>query len=167
MEQETLYHALACPRRRLVLSYAAHDAAGKEARPSYIIGTVRRLLEGVPVSGGQGQAMLDRLEGERPAVELAASYLCGSRAPAVEAAYRKYQDDERLLAARNGRLSRGPLTDPRTIDGLYGSAVNLTASRVDRFYSCRISACAPSPAGRRGSPRRRRARLSTMCWKTA
>lgn len=139
MEQETLYHALACPRRRLVLSYAAHDAAGKEARPSYIIGTVRRLLEGVPVSGGQGQAMLDRLEGERPAVELAASYLCGSRAPAVEAAYRKYQDDERLLAARNGRLSRGPLTDPRTIDGLYGSAVNLTASRVDRFYSCRFS----------------------------
>lgn len=139
MEQETLYHAFACPCRRLLLSYASHDAAGKEVRPSYIIGTVRRLLEGVPFSGGQGQAMLDRLEAERPAVELAAAYLCGSRGPAVNAAYRKYQDDERLLAARSGRTSRGPLTDPRTVDGLYGSAVNLTASRVDRFYSCRFA----------------------------
>lgn len=139
MEQETLYHALACPRTRLLLSYAAHDAAGREARPSYLVGTVRRLLEGVPFTIGQSQSLRDRLEGERPAVELAASYFCGSRDPAVLAAYQKYREDPRLLAARDGRLTRGPLTDPRTIDGLYGRAVNLTASRVDQFYSCRFS----------------------------
>lgn len=139
MEQETLYHALSCPRSRLLISYAAHDAAGKEARPSYLIRTVRRLLDGVPFLVGREYALADRLEAERPAVELAAAYFCGSREPAVLAAYQKYRDDGRLLAARQGRLERGPLTDPRTVDGLYGRSVNLTASRVDRFYSCRFA----------------------------
>lgn len=139
MEQETLYHAFACPRTQLLVSYATHDAAGKETRPSYLIGTIRRLLEGVPFSSGQGQALRDRLEAERPAVELAASYLCGSRDPAVVAAYARYSGDERLTAARNGWLSRGPLTRPETIDGLYGRSVQLTASRVDQFYSCRFA----------------------------
>lgn len=137
MEQETLYHALSCPRVRLLVSYAAHDAGSKEARPSYLVGTIRRLLEGVPF--GCGQAFEDRLEAERPALELAASYFCGNREPEVMAAYQKYREDPRLLAAHNGRLTRGPLTDPHTIDGLYGRSVNLTASRVDQFYSCRFA----------------------------
>lgn len=139
MEQETLYHALACPRERLILSYSTHDAAGKETRPSYLVGTIRRLLAGVPFACGQEQILRDRLEAERPAIELAAAHFCGNPSPAVAAAYQKYQNDERLLAARNGRLSRGPLTDPRTIAGLYGRDVNLTASRVDQFYSCRFA----------------------------
>ncbi len=139
MEQETLYHALSCPRSKLLLSYAVHDAAGKELRPSYLVGTIRRLLPGVPFVCGLQQMQYDRLEAERPALELAAAYLCGDRSPAVAAAYRKYQRDERLLAACGSRQSRGPLTDPRTIDGLYGKAVHLTASRVDRFYSCRFA----------------------------
>lgn len=139
MEQETLYHALACPRERLLLSYSTHDASGKESRPSYIIGTIRRLLTDVPFACGQEVIQRDRLEAERPAIELAAAHFCGNCLPAVEAAYQKYREDERLLTVQTSPNLRGPLTDPRTIDGLYGKDIGLTASRVDQFYSCRFA----------------------------
>ena len=153
MEQETLYHALACPRTRLLISYATHDGVGKEIQPSYLIGTVRKLLDGVPFACGQEPIQRDRLEAERPALALAAAYLCGSRTPAVEAAYRSYHADARLLAAGEYRQGRGPLTDSRTIDGLYGKAVNLTASRVDLFNSCRFAYL--MQYGLKAKPRRR------------
>lgn len=139
MEQETLYHAFACPRTRLLLSYATHDGAGKEIQPSYLVGTVRRLLPGVPFAFGEEEIQRDRLEAEGPALDLAAAYLCGSRTPAVTAAYRAFREDARLSAAGAGQRARGPLTDPATIDGLYGKTVHLTASRVDRFYACRFA----------------------------
>ncbi len=153
MEQETLYHAVACPRVRLLVSYATHDAAGKEARPSYFVGTLRRLLSGVPFAFGQEPVQRDRLEAGRPAFELAAAYLCGSRAPAVRAAYEAYQNDERLLAAQDTFRARGPLTDPCTIDGLYGESVSLAASRIDQFYSCQFAFF--MKYGLKAQPRRR------------
>lgn len=139
MEQETLYRALACPSDELLLSYHTADAAGGETRPSYFIGTVRSLLPGVPLDAYQAQSVRDRLQAERPAVELACAYLSGDRSPAVRAAYDFYQDDERVHRASAQRRGRGPLENLHTIEGLYGKHLNLTASRVDTFYSCRFA----------------------------
>lgn len=139
MEQETLYRALACPSDELLLSYHTADASGGETRPSYFIGTVRSLLPSVPLDVHQAQAMRDRLQAERPAVELACAYLSGDRTPAVRAAYDYYQADERVHRAAAQRRGRGPLENPHTIEGLYGKHLNLTASRVDTFYSCRFA----------------------------
>ncbi|MDO4270941.1 MAG: PD-(D/E)XK nuclease family protein [Eubacteriales bacterium] len=139
MEQETLYRALACPTEALLLSYHTLDAAGGEARPSYFVSTVKSLLPGVPFASHQAEHAADRLQAERPAVEAACAYLSGDRTAAVRAAYAYYQDDARVLEAARQRRGRGPLTSPHTIDGLYGKAMNLTASRVDTFYSCRFA----------------------------
>lgn len=139
MEQETLYRALACPTDELLLSWHLTDASGGETRPSYFIGTVQDLLPGVPFSAHQTETVRDRLQAERPAVELACAYLSGDRTAAVRAAYDYYRDDERVHNAAAQRRGRGPLVSPHTIDGLYGKSLNLTASRVDTFYSCRFA----------------------------
>lgn len=136
MEQETLYRALSCPSEELLLSWHSSDAGGGETRPSYFIGTVRSLLPGVSVTTHRTETVRDRLEAERPAVELACAYLSGDRTPAVTAAYAFYQNDERVLAAAQQRRTRGPLTERATIDGIYGKNLNLTASRVDKFFTC-------------------------------
>ena len=139
MEQETLYRALACPTDELLLSWHLTDASGGESRPSYFVGTVQDLLPGVPVSAHQTETVRDRLQAERPAVELACAYLSGDRTAAVRAAYDYYKDDDRIQNAAAQKRGRGPLVSPHTIDGLYGKSLNLTASRVDTFYSCRFA----------------------------
>ena len=139
MEQETLYRALACPTDELLLSWHLTDASGGESRPSYFVGTVQDLLPGVPVSAHQTETVRDRLQAERPAVELACAYLSGDRTAAVCAAYDYYKDDDRIQNAAAQKRGRGPLVSPHTIDGLYGKSLNLTASRVDTFYSCRFA----------------------------
>lgn len=139
MEQETLYRALACPTDELLLSWHLTDASGGETRPSYFAGTVQDLLPGVPFSAHQTETVRDRLQAERPAVELACAYLSGDRTAAVRAAYDYYKDDERVHNAAAQKRGRGPLVSPHTIDGLYGKSLNLTASRVDTFYSCRFA----------------------------
>ena len=115
------------------------DAAGGETRPSYFVGVVRGLLPDVLFSTHQTETAQDRLQAERPAVEMACAYLSGDRTAAVRAAYGFYRDDERVHHAAQQRRGRGPLTSPHTIEGLYGKSLNLTASRVDTFYSCRFA----------------------------
>lgn len=139
MEQEMLYRALACPTEELLLSWYTHDAAGKETRPSYFINVVKELLPGVPVLSHLTDARRDRLEAERPAIELACNYLSGDRGGAVRAAYDFYQNDERVRRAAEQKRGRGPLTNPATIAQLYGETVHLNATRVDTFYSCRFA----------------------------
>ena len=139
MEQETLYRALACPTEELLLTWHMSDAVGGETRPSYFVGVVRGLLPDVLFSTHQTETAQDRLQAERPAVEMACAYLSGDRTAAVRAAYGFYRDDERVHHAAQQRRGRGPLTSPHTIEGLYGKSLNLTASRVDTFYSCRFA----------------------------
>ncbi|MGE4549038.1 MAG: PD-(D/E)XK nuclease family protein [Intestinibacillus sp.] len=139
MEQELIYRALACPAETLLLSYHTADAAGAETRPSYLIGGIRSMLEGVPVDSSAAQDGAYRLEADRPAVELACAALSGTDSPAVRAAYEFFKADERVRRAAAQRLARGPLTRRDTVAALYGKELNLTASRVDKFYSCRFA----------------------------
>ena len=153
MEQELLYRALACPTDSLMLCWHETDAGGADARPSFLIGAVRELLAGVPVSSHAAEGGRDRLEAERPCVELACAYLSGADTPAAQAAYARYADDPRVRRASGARAARGPLTGRDTVAGLYGARLNLTASRVDAFYSCRFSFF--MRYGLRAKPRRR------------
>ena len=100
---------------------------------------MRELLPDVPFSTHRTETVRDRLQAERPAVELACAYLSGDRTAAVRAAYDYYKDDERVKNAQAQRRGRGPLSSPHTLAGLYGKSLNLTASRVDTFYSCRFA----------------------------
>lgn len=133
MEQETIYKALACPTECLLLSCHAADAAGKEARPSYLLRQFAARLPGLPDEAVDPAR--DCLEAERPARELA----CTGREsadPAARAAYRHYIGDAALRRALDAPRARGPLTERATIDGLFGQRISLTASRADAYRSC-------------------------------
>lgn len=139
MEQETLYRALSCPTKEMLLSWHENDASGVETRQSYFIGVVKNLLPGVAASSHTTDTPKDRLQAERPAIELACAWLSGDRSPDVCAAYGFYKNDKRVLKAASQRRTRGPVANPQTVEGLYGKSFNLTASRVDAFYSCRFA----------------------------
>ncbi len=138
MEQETLYRALSCPTKELLLSWHEHNASGAEARPSYFIGVVKRLLPNVPSLSHTTQTLRDRLQAERPAIELACAWYSNDRSPAVCAAHDFYTDNPYVQAAANQHQGRGPIDDKGIIEALYGKSLGLNASRVDKFYSCRF-----------------------------
>ncbi len=138
MEQETLYRALACPTKELLLSWQEHNASGAEARPSYFIGVVKRLLPNVTSLSHTTETLRDRLQAERPAIELACAWYSNDRSPAVCAAHDFYADSHYVQAAANQHKGRCPIDDKGIIEALYGKSLDLNASRVDKFYSCRF-----------------------------
>ena len=137
MEQETIYKAVACPQEKLVLSFHTAGADGSSCRPSYLIGAFCARLEGLTVQ--QADAGLDALEAPRPMAELACAALGDGLTPAACAALEQCKDEKMVERAKQWRPTRGPLQNEQTIKGLYGNRFNLTASRVDRFYSCRFA----------------------------
>ncbi len=137
MEQETIYKAIACPSERLLMSFHTANADGSACRPSYLIGTFRARLAGLEIQRADGG--LDALEAPRPMTELACAALGDSRTPAACAAFAQCKDAEIVARAKRWTPKRGPLQNRETVEGLYGSKLNLTASRVDRFYSCRFA----------------------------
>ena len=151
MEQETIYQAIACPRVGLVLSFHAASADGSACRPSYLIGAFQKKLSGLTVLDADPDA--DALEAPRPGRELACAALGDDRSPAARAALRQFGSDDLVTRARDWTPERGPLESRETVAGLYGRDLNLTASRVDRFYSCRFAFF--MQYGLKAKPRRR------------
>ncbi len=139
MEQEVLYRAISCPTEELLISWHENDAAGKETSPSFYVNIVRNLLPDAPLLSHTTESAKDKLEAERPAIELACSRLSGDRSEQARTAYEYFKNDNRVLNAASGRRKRGPLEKGDTIDKLYGKKLSLTASKVDTFYSCRFA----------------------------
>ncbi len=139
MEQEVLYRAVSCPTRELSLSWHENDSSGKETGQSFFISIVKSLLPDVPLKTHITESALDKLESDRTAVELACSWLSGYHSAAADTAYEYYKTDKRVLNAASGKRDRGPLESGETIEKLYGKKFNLTASKIDNFYSCRFA----------------------------
>ncbi len=139
MEMELLYRAFACPRERMLLCWHTTDMAGTDARPSYLIGSITKMMEGVPTDSSALQQQRFRLAAKRPGVDLACSYLSGNEEPAAVAAYQHYAQEAQVRRAQQQELTRGPLQAKHTAQKLYGQTLRLTASRLDKFYSCRFA----------------------------
>lgn len=134
-ENSAIYRVFASASQTLLLSWMSNDTDG-ELRPSYLIGSVRTLLSGVPETR---EVELDgryRLEAERPRLELACRAYGGDRSAAAQAALK--QRDGKVPHGVT-RVHRGPLQKKQTIHGLYGEKIRLTASRLDAFSRCRFA----------------------------
>lgn len=134
-ENSAIYRVFASASQSLLLSWMGNDMDG-ELRPSYLIGTVRRLLADVPETREAELNSAYQLEAERPRLELACRAYGGDRSPAAQAALRE-RDGE--VPHGVTRVRRGPLQKKQTIHGLYGEKVRLTASRLDTFSRCRFA----------------------------
>lgn len=139
MEQELIYRAIACPQKTLLISYHGNDASGAQARPSYLIGNIQALLQQVPLLQEAALGGSYKLYAPRPATELACAWISGLHTPAAYTAYQLYGQSAPVQRAAQQERIRGPLTSRKTIDALYGRELQMTASRVDQFYSCRFA----------------------------
>ena len=136
-EFSLIHSCFTLPAESLWMSYPLCDHDGEELRPAYVFERAEKLF------GLKPQRLLPeeaRLAAEGPALTLAANALQGPGATAAAAAdYFRKEAPERLLpleraaAATRGRLS------PEAVEALYGKRLSLSASRIDRFASCRFS----------------------------
>ena len=136
-EFSLIYHCLTLPDRGLHLSYPVTGADGEALRPSLVFSRAEALFSLSVESAAASQL---RLAAEAPALTLAASALHGARGAAQAAAayFRETQPErfariEQAAAMRRGRLS------PEAVRALYGSRLRLSASRIDKFASCRFA----------------------------
>ncbi len=137
-ELGAVYSTLTLPSDKLVVSWYAGGSGG-EKRPSFV---VRRLSEMFGITEENDVAADFRVNARGPCFELAASYLAhgGSTAAAAAAHWfrEEPQTDEKLRRiAEAADLSRGRLSADKA-SRLYGSALVMSASRVDTFYACRF-----------------------------
>lgn len=133
LEQEVIYQAISRPAESLFLLWHRYASDGAECRPSFLIETIRRLLPNLQEWDGA----LSKLEAPKPCFDAACCGAGGQYDAAAGAAFSYYKSDPRLKEALGrGRIKRGPLKNRKLVEALYGKQLNLTASRVDQYYTC-------------------------------
>lgn len=133
----TVYNCLTLPSESLTFCYALSGAGGVQQRPAFVVNRARAIFD---IDAEPFDIDSARLSARSPALELAAQSLHGGGTAAASAAeYFKESEPERLreleLAASlsRGRLSRA------SVRALYGERLRLSASRIDKFASCRFA----------------------------
>ncbi len=133
-EITTIYQICARPSERLVVSWPAQGLVGEERRPSFLVGRLERLFEGLRPLREEDLKGSFRLEAPLPALEQAGRDRTARRA--LEELPGFAEQTARLDRAaqwERGRLSR------QAVDRLYGRRVAMSASRMDKYKSCHFS----------------------------
>lgn len=130
-EMTIAYETCAIPTQRLYLSYAVHGDA-QDCAPCFLWERLEMLFPQMKIVSADGR--LCRLAAPQPALELAGQD--GELADEL-----KKQDEfaprvERLELAKTWR--RGSLS-PEGVQALFGSAVPMSATRLDLYNSCHFS----------------------------
>lgn len=131
-ELNLIYSSLTLPSEKLFISYPAE---GESGRPSFIMSRLSAMFgeKICPISEDI------RTEAPMPCFEIAVGQDTEQAKAAAE--YFKNAPEWRAkyeAAQRAALISRGTLSSD-SAKKLYGGKLNLTASRVDKFYSCRFS----------------------------
>lgn len=127
-ELQNIYACLVQPTERLHISWPVTDVAGAELRPSFVVERIRLLFPAVRSTRGEDDCRL-----ETPAAALCA-------AAESDALRRYFAADPRYAPAvaameRARNMERGRLS-PEAVQSLYGHAIAMSASRIDRVRSC-------------------------------
>ena len=134
-EFRLIYTAFSIPSERLILTVPKISPDGSDARDSFVIARLFKLfpkLDKKTFDCPDAHAMA-------PCFDLAAMRGDSSwRAAAREYFARSSEYSEKLsLAAKNSKITRGPLHDKENIEAIFGKTIRLSASRTDSFNSCR------------------------------
>lgn len=135
LEIQNLYAALAQPTEKLTVSYPISDGKGAEKRPSFVIGRIARLLPSISVETESTDKEY-RLSAKSTALEYAGEHIGG----ALWQYFEKQGDAKSALDAMRAasHYTRGRLS-PGAVRTLYGDAVTLSASRMDKARSCHFA----------------------------
>lgn len=136
-EFSLIYNCLSLPSESLTMSYPTADADGEPQRPAFVYNRAAALFGIKPEPGDLPRA---RLSAPAPALGLAAHAIHGGTAVEMAAAeYFAAREPERWAALkRAAEMSRGRLSE-RAVKALYGDKLRLSASRIDKFASCKYA----------------------------
>lgn len=136
-EFSLIYNCLSLPSEGLDLCMSSADTEGETLRPASVYNRAAELFSLSPRPVNIDDCSLSA---PAPAVSLAANAFHGSSGAAAAAAeYFRREDGQRysrLEAA--AEMSRGRLS-PAVVEALYGAKPRMSASRIDKFSSCRFS----------------------------
>lgn len=133
----TVYNCLTLPSESLCFCCTRSDINGAEQRPAFVVNRAKALFG---IGSVEFDADMARLNSAEPALMLAAQSMHGGGVRAASAAeYFSRHDPEKLSALRRAaEMSRGSLSR-ESVRALYGDKLYLSASRIDKFASCRFA----------------------------
>ena len=136
-EFSLLYATLTLPSESLTLSCPVCGADGEALRPAFVFNRARTLFD-LPVESADPDEA--RLSAPAPALTLAAHAVKGGspRAAAAAAWFRAADPARFARLVDAAEHTRGRLS-PQAVEALYGKRPRLSASRIDRFASCRYA----------------------------
>ena len=136
-EFSLIYNCLSLPSESLSMCYPLFDADGAALRPAFVFNRAKALFA-LPVH--RAEIGDGRMSAPAPALSLAAQALKGGspREKAAAEYFRQREPErfERLSAA--AQMSRGKLSSA-AVEALYGKKLRLSASRIDRFSTCKFA----------------------------
>lgn len=136
-EFSLIYNCLTLPSESLCLMYPLTNADGESVRPAFVFKRAAALF-GLEVH--HAELSRARLNAPAPAVGLAAHAVHGGTG--VERAAAEYfaeHEPGRVAAlGRAAEISRGKLSS-EAVRRLYGENIRLSASRIDKFASCKYA----------------------------
>jgi len=136
-EFSLIYNCVTLPSESLTVCFSSTGSSGEEERPSFVMSRAEKLfgLEIKPVDMAR-----IRMSCASSVTELAAVSLHGGGVIEKSAAeYLNEAEPERLNMLRSAaEMTRGRLS-PDSVRSLYGDRLRLSASKIDRFASCRFS----------------------------
>ena len=136
-EFSLIYHCLTLPSESLCLIAPLRNTEGSPVEPAYVYHRAGAIFGLTPETVCAADL---RLSARNPALSMAATALRGggSQARAAAAWFLRQEPERfsRLTAA--SQMTRGQLS-PRAVEQLYGKQLRLSASRIDRFASCKFA----------------------------
>ncbi|MBQ4322156.1 MAG: PD-(D/E)XK nuclease family protein [Oscillospiraceae bacterium] len=135
-EMNAVYTAFSLPEKGL---YLFAPVLGGNARPSMVMQRAEEMF----ALEAETMTDEDRTAAEKPCFELAVSAANAGASPAAKAAEAWFAETPywsgRLSAIREAASRPRENLSRETAETLYPKKLNLTASRVDKFYACRFS----------------------------
>ncbi len=136
-EFSLIYYTLTMPSDSLMLCCPMSDADGAERRPSFVFDRAKASFD-IPAPLAKLSEL--RMTAPAPALSLAAEGLRrGGGAERAALDYFRQTQPERCRSLESAAgMTRGRLS-PEAVELLYGKRLRLSASRIDKFASCRFA----------------------------
>ena len=135
-EFSLIYHGLSLPSDSLTMSCPLVDGDGAELRPAFVFDRARALFDKEVQYADTARL---RMAAPGPALSLAAQGMkSGGPAQAAADYFRRQQPERMARLEAAAKLGRGRLS-PRMVEQLYGKRLRLSASRIDKFASCKFA----------------------------
>ena len=136
-EFSLIYNGLSLPSESLLLSCPLRDSEGAELRPAFVFNRAKAVFG---LEEKRAELARLRMAAEGPALSLAAAAVRGggSREQAAAEYFRRRQPERMARLEAAAKLGRGRLS-PAMVEKLYGKRLRLSASRIDKFASCKFA----------------------------